>query len=140
MDDFRKVADANITQVQETYLQALRAILRLDQINAGSHLNNAKEQVIRAAGKSHFTQLEDNDFAIIHPDLTLENFYALYGDCTPSSHERPPTTPWVRDRGMVEMIGKHIRAFGTEDDVTLFNTFLNNHHAIFQGAPVFRVA
>jgi len=143
MHAFKQAAQpvANITPVQEIYLNALRALLNLEEIETGHLLNTTKNLLVRAAGKTHWTQLEDKDFTIIAPDLTIVRFESLYGDYTPSTIARksPSQHPWVRDRVLISMITGHIHNLGTEHDKACLKRFCNQHDAIFTSKPDMRI-
>jgi len=143
MNDFQMAAakQADIIRAKESYMAALRAVIALREIEAGLLLNDTKAHVLRATGKPHWTALKDEDFRIIHPTLSLSRLNALYGDCTPSTKPQA-STPWVRDRGLIGVIGTHIHDLGTDDDLRAFGAFCNQYHSYFQGNlfPALRIA
>ncbi len=126
------------SEAQNAYLTALRHFVRLEEEETGCALNHARNLALRANavdGESrHWTTLTSADLQAIMPDLTVTRFMALYGD-----YKSNIASAWNTHPAIVNMVGEHLHALGTESDLYAYGLFVQKHAPANQKAHALKI-
>jgi hypothetical protein len=126
--------DLHIAKAADYYIEALRAIIVLDEQTTDLKLKLCREALLDGR---HWLELTNADLQAIVPDpnFTTDNFYAMFGD-----YESTSKGPWIRDEDLLAMIGLHIAVLGTPADHANYSKMICNNMEVFKLVPALRVA
>lgn len=112
-----------IADFERDYLEALRSVMNGDEDKANHALSALKPKMATLKP----TDVVSERFTRMVKDLRETGIDNLSGDFKSTSR-----TPWIKDRGLLSMISRHVGYLGTHNDAVLFKDFEHRTETFFQ--------
>ena len=110
-------------EFEKAYLEALRNVMNGDEDKANHALSALKPKMASLQPN----EVVSERFSRMVKDLRDAGIDNLSGDFKASSR-----APWIKDRGLLSMISRHVGYLGTHNDAALFRDFEHRTETFFQ--------
>ncbi len=110
---------SNHSPFHQSYLRTLRAIVACENNWANAYINKTRHELSTPDKCDEMIKIQKEVAPVLN---------RLHGDL----HYEGPNSPWIKDRKLVTMVGRHLSQLGTDKDMANYEVFVEKTAAAFK--------